>query len=101
MNNNQKQSNGFFNGFLWGALLGAGVVFLVGTKRGKKLFKILTEEGFEGVSELGDIIEDLSEAESYRDESVNEKEEPVVTEAQQPQGFKTDTRRFFRRKPTV
>ena len=95
MDNNQK-GNTFFNGFLWGALLGAGVVFLVGTKKGKKLLEVLTKEGLEGVSQLGDMIDNLSEEENYQ------KEEEPEAKTEEPQteshALKNNTRRFFRRK---
>jgi len=35
----EGHSNRFFNGFLIGALIGGGVVFLVGTKKGRRLLK--------------------------------------------------------------
>ncbi len=102
MSNNQKSYNGFFNGFLWGALLGAGIVFFVGTKKGKKLLKVLTQEGLEGVSELGDVIDKLAKEKNYEESAVN-KETPVVEDGPSVNGhgLKTTTRRFFRRKSTA
>lgn len=49
-------SGGFSNGFLLGAIVGGGLVFLVGTKKGKQVLKKLTENGFEGISELADLL---------------------------------------------
>lgn len=99
MNDKQKSGGGFFNGFLWGAVLGAGVVFLVGTKRGKKLLNTLTQEGLEGVSELSDVMDDLSNDKDY-EESVSDAEVQPEKEnsSSNGSGFKNNTRRFFKRK---
>ena len=43
MNNNH--SNKFFDGFLWGAIIGGGLVFFLSTKKGKKLLETITKEG--------------------------------------------------------
>lgn len=50
MNNNGN--NRFFDGFMLGIIVGALGVFLFGTKSGKNLMKILSEEGLEGISRL-------------------------------------------------
>lgn len=55
---NQGRSGGFLFGFLIGLALGGGAVFLLGTKRGKNILKTLTEEGFERLSSLEDLLED-------------------------------------------
>jgi len=44
-NNGNRSGNNFFSGFLLGALIGAAVVFLLGTKKGKKILKAISEEG--------------------------------------------------------
>ncbi len=73
MNNNDSGGN-FFNGLLLGALIGGGVVFLLGTKKGKKLLKTITEEGLEGMSQFEDFVED--EGDAYE-------EEPVIVKSKQ------------------
>ncbi len=68
-NNNNSGSN-FFSGFLLGALVGAAMVFLLGTKKGKKILKAISEEGAGNISNLLDKIDksvDL-EGESMDDE---------------------------------
>lgn len=45
--NNSNGSGKFINGFFWGALIGAGVIFLLGTKKGKQILKVISEEGLE------------------------------------------------------
>ena len=50
MNNNGNSR--FLDGFMLGIIVGALGVFLFGTKSGKNLMKILSEEGLEGISKL-------------------------------------------------
>ena len=66
MNNNH--SSKFFDGFLWGAIMGGGLVFLLGTKKGKKILKMITEEGVEGLSEILEEQMDEEEAGDTEDE---------------------------------
>lgn len=53
-NNNNNSNNNFFGGFLLGVLIGAAVVFLLGTKKGKKLLKVISEDGVDKFSNLLD-----------------------------------------------
>lgn len=52
--------SGFLNGFLLGLVAGAGIVFLLGTKRGKELVDEFSEKG---LSALDDIEETFAEIE--------------------------------------
>lgn len=68
-------SNGrFSDGLMIGALAGGALVFLLGTKRGNKVLKIIMEEGRVGLNELMDEIEDLkNEAQEIQeDEEIEE-----------------------------
>ena|SRR3989344_3302812 len=82
MNNNH--GNKFFDGLLWGAILGGGLVFLLGTKKGKKILKMITEEGVEGLSEIleAQMDEDppAGEAENLEEEEEMEDGEKVPEE---------------------
>lgn len=91
--NSNSNGGGFSNGFLFGVLLGGGIVFLLGTKKGKKLLKTITEEGLEGIAELEDFVED--EAEEYEEESSHNSSEPVV-KASPVEKVVSSTRRLFR-----
>lgn len=92
MNNTTKNnaSGGFLTGFLLGLFIGGGFVFLFATKTGKRLLKVISEEGFDKVSKLDEFLEELSE-EDLEDE-VEEKpklpgkslQEPVVNAYTKP-----------------
>lgn len=60
----ENKSNKFFDGLLWGAVLGGAVVFFMGTEKGRKLFKTIREEGLAGLHELGDLVQDYTDIES-------------------------------------
>lgn len=83
--NSNNSGGSFVNGFLWGAIIGAGVVFLLGTKKGKGLLKTITEEGLEGVSGLSELVEEYSG---------NEEEEKLEKGANGEK--KGEARRFFK-----
>lgn len=65
MDNNNQGEGKFFNGFLLGLLVGAFAVFLLGTKKGKRIWKAISEEGLDNISNIleeVDKTEDLDEA---------------------------------------
>ena len=110
MNNGNNHNSGFMGGFIFGALFGGIVVFLLATKKGKKLLMMLIEEGGEGISEIEEFLtEDFFEG---KPEPVGNNK--VATSAEVPQSGtkeKTDKvvphmitrlgtsgRRFFRGK---
>lgn len=104
MNNNSGSK--FFDGFLWGAIIGGGVVFLLGTKKGKRLLKTVTEEGVEGLSEIleaqmGDDLSDEEIEESEDEEIETDSAEESTNGAAKNNLKKTVTRsaprRFFKR----
>ena len=51
----------FSDGFLLGAVAGGALVFLVGTKKGNEVLKIIMEEGRASLGDLMDEIEDYKE----------------------------------------
>jgi len=70
LSTNSGHGNNFFSGFLLGILVGGFVVFLLGTKKGKKLLKTISEEGLDNLSNV------LEKAETTADlEEVYEEEE--------------------------
>lgn len=94
MENNNKSGNNFFSGFLLGVLVGAGLVFLLGTKRGKKLLKMLSEKGLDNVSNiLKDEDVTMDPDESYGDSEENTpKKEATAKDVER----KPKVKRFFR-----
>lgn len=65
MNNNHSHG-GNFNAFLWGLIIGAGAVFLFGTKKGKRILKTISEEGLE----LKELFEEEEGEEGIEDYQV-------------------------------
>jgi hypothetical protein len=96
MNNDTSKSGGnFLSAFIIGALIGAAVVFFLGTKRGKKILKIISEKGIDNVSTL------LREAEKTIDlDETSEEEEPFLQKKIIAKEKVTEempkTRRFFK-----
>lgn len=82
----------FMVGFLVGGLVGAGVIFLLGTKEGKKVAKDISNKGKKAVDDLHDKIEDLEisgkellkkseEIKEHVTEEIEEKKEVLTKEA--------------------
>ncbi len=100
MNNGSGGGNRFFEGFLWGAIIGGAVVYFLSTKGGKKILKTLTEEGLgnladlmeEGVEEYEEVEEISGEDNAPSGNGVKEKVEKVKEDKPSVR------KRFFRRK---
>lgn len=75
---NENRGGGFFNGFILGLLVGAGLVFLFGTQKGKRVLQLLLEQVEEN-TELSDLLEiPEDEDEEYFDAIEEEPEEEVL-----------------------
>ena len=78
----------FSDGFLMGAVAGGALVFLLGTKKGNQVLKIIMEEGRATLGDLMDEVEEYREemkeaqveAETLNEETVEKKAEPVKSE---------------------
>ncbi len=57
--NNEKHDNRFWFGFFIGGLLGALLLFFMGTKEGKKTGKALEDKGKDLLEELQDKLEEM------------------------------------------
>jgi len=80
----------FSDGFLLGLIIGGGLALLFTTKKGNKILKVVSEEGFEGLSKF---IEDAED--SFEDQDSNlKKTNGDSTEASKEV---KPHRRFFRR----
>lgn len=111
MNNNHNSR--FFDGFFLGIMVGALGVFLLGTKSGKNLLKIISEQGLDGIK---DLIEEynLQDEDDFEDESkeviekvqnhvsevknhVAQKVNSLVSEAMESEEKPAPKKRFFKR----
>lgn len=103
-NSNHKSGNNFLSGFLLGVLIGGAVVFLLGTKKGKKILKAISEEGEGKISNILNKIEksvDLEDAilEDQEIETAAPKKEIIVKDGEQSRAIEEKpkaTRRFFK-----
>lgn len=102
--------SGFFNGLVLGLLIGAGLVFLFGTNKGRKVLQMLLEQVEENtqLSELLEMPDDEDEEymmgveESAEDEEPEEvkvapREHHIVDE--KPHKTVAKVKRFFRGSP--
>jgi TFIIF-interacting CTD phosphatase-like protein len=49
-NNNDKEHGGnFVNGFMWGAIVGGGISFVLSHKKGRELLRDISENGVEAL----------------------------------------------------
>jgi len=82
----------FFMGLIVGGLVGAGAVFLLGTKEGKKVQKMIREKGEDLVEDVGDQIAEFEkkgkelakQGEALKEqfvEQIEEKKEDLTVEA--------------------
>jgi len=58
---NNDRDNKFMIGFFIGGLIGAGLMFLMGTKEGKKVEKMIEKKGRETLEDLEDKVGELKE----------------------------------------
>lgn len=97
-NNNQnglRQGNNFLSVFLLGFLIGAVVVFLFGTEKGKKLLKVISEKGEKGISNL------LEDMDSSLDLDGIESQEEEVRPDEMPERKEDDIAKTVIQKPLV
>src|SRR3989344_2377451 len=52
---------GFTSGVLLGTLIGAGIIFLMGTKQGKEITQELKEKGLSLVDDFDELLNELEE----------------------------------------
>ena len=75
VNNNQKhcQEGNFWFGFLIGGIVGAGGLFLFGTKKGRRLLKKILESAEELEESLPEIINEVEEKIEENKEKIEDK----------------------------
>ncbi len=94
----------FSDGFLLGVIFGGFAVFLLGTKKGKKILKTITEEGFEGLGEIAKDLENEAKKETKvqlnkLEDKIEDLGESIVVESSNGNGHgeKSPSKRFFRK----
>lgn len=94
---NNNSGNKFFSGFLWGAIIGGGLVFLLSTKKGKRLLQLISDKGLEGLSSLISDNEILND-EYDEDEELGESDKPADREVKENTNHNGETKikRFFK-----
>ncbi|MBI2034651.1 MAG: YtxH domain-containing protein [Candidatus Levybacteria bacterium] len=102
-NNNQAvPEGGGMNGFFPGLIIGAGLILLFTTKKGKRIVKTLTEEGLEDLAKFQDMIDAIQDediAPEKKEETQVPKETNVIKEIPAETGekpSKSTSRRFFK-----
>ncbi|HSW98041.1 MAG TPA: hypothetical protein VLF89_09515 [Candidatus Saccharimonadales bacterium] len=58
----ENKRNNFFDGLLLGAVLGGAVVFLLGTKKGREVLKLVKEEGQDRFGKFEDMFHEYHES---------------------------------------
>lgn len=76
---NRHGGGGFFNGFILGLLVGAGLVFLFGTAKGKKVLQMLLEQVEEN-TELSELLEIPEGEEDEYFDAIEEEPEMELSE---------------------
>lgn len=104
----QNNNGRFFDGLLFGAIIGGAAVFLLGTKRGNKVLKVLSEGGIENLTEMFEDFEEGVEQgikktakniEREGEKELGKMEEKVAHEPPKENGVnhQSGPRRFFRK----
>ncbi len=88
MEKNESGHGNFSTGFLLGLLIGAAIVFFLGTEKGRKIVKTLTESGLDKFSDLESVFEDGDEF---------EREAEGVEESSKEHSLKKGVKKFFKK----
>jgi len=75
MEQKEKQGGGLSSGFLLGVVVGVIITLLLTTKRGKRILKLITEEGMSKLSNWEDLFHDA--VEEYQTKPAEPKLPPV------------------------
>lgn len=102
MDNKNNTNNNFFSGFLLGLLVGAAVVFLLGTKKGKRIWKAISEGGVDNISNLLDEANKSVDLNEVKDEGLDEiAEKPPFAKASEGRREFAFKERSIEEKPKV
>ncbi|OGH04577.1 MAG: hypothetical protein A2W22_04915 [Candidatus Levybacteria bacterium RBG_16_35_11] len=100
--NDQDNHRPHHSGFWLGVIVGAAIVFLFATKKGKKILKLISEEGAERLSRMVENQELEEEEDSLINDEEQIPEEPIIktngeVSSADEQGVRSKKRRFFKR----
>ena len=102
--NNQHHDSKFTLGLLLGLVVGGGAVFLFGTKTGKNILKIISEQGLDGILNLLEEynFDDLAEYEEVESEEEADFQEEHQGEEEKKEDSNEDKKqtpkkRFFKK----
>lgn len=72
----QSNNSRFFDGFIMGALVGGAAFFLLGTEKGNKVLKVLSEDGFGDIANMfTDFEKGVEQGVKKTAKNIEEKEE--------------------------
>lgn len=103
--NNEKHDNRFWFGFFIGGLLGAILLFFMGTKEGKKTGKALEDKGKDFLEELKDqVVGEIKEKKEDLTDVAAEKLDTALAQIEKLQEQSVETtkhirQRFFKNLP--
>jgi gas vesicle protein len=84
--NHNGNDNKFWFGFFFGGLIGAIVLFFIGTKEGKKTGKLVSDKGQDLIDIIQDKLEDLQEKGKELAQQGEDFKEEVVSEIEENKG---------------
>jgi len=95
MDNNNKSGNNFLGGFLFGVLVGAVIVFLLATKKGKKILKAISDDGLDNISDILEKVNKTTGLDEMYDEEESAPQRRIIA-VKEVVEERPKTRRFFK-----
>jgi gas vesicle protein len=92
---NNKSGNNFLGGFLFGVLVGAVVVFLLATKKGKKILKAISDDGLDNISDILERVNKTTGPDKTYDEEDPAPQKRIIA-VKEVVEKRPKTRRFFK-----
>ncbi len=94
---NGHPDDSLFKGLVMGAVIGAGVLWLLGTEEGKKIKKQVLGSGEDLLTKAKDKVEDLVDEDDVEEELPKVVSSAPVRKAVKPLKKPVTTKRFFRK----
>ena|SRR3990167_4205819 len=90
MENNKHHPHHGNNGFILGVIVGVALTLLFVTKRGRKILKIITDEGQEKFSDLEEILKEKKDSAKQSIDSAKEGIQSIASIVEDPEGIMGD-----------